>query len=223
MSDTPISEAVTMVQGLNTGGSEVLEATKWVVIILLLVAGASWPLMMIMNKKTRDKNETTLETAISDVGSTLYNQLSKQVEDYRVAADLANKERNDLVVRVAKLEAQLLSFEALNSTVERLRVRLDSKDAEIRGLLDQGLSERKQFMEMLMLKDKDIAKRDGRIAQLEKVTSSLQVRLARDEAFTAMTTDPNNPKNPAEAAALVNGLIPESGRRVTDDTQGSPI
>ena len=218
-----VSEAINMVQGLPTGGSELLEATKWVVIILIIAVSASIPFMMLMNKKTRDKNENALETAISDVGSTLYNQLSKQVEDYRAAADVASKERNDLVIRVAKLEAQIVALEPLKETVTRLRDKLDAKDVEIKGLLDQGLEERRQFMTMLSNKDGDIARRDARIAQLEKVTTALQVRLARDEALTALTTDTINPKNPEEAATLVDALIPSTGRRITDDLTESPI
>lgn len=221
MSD--LSEAVTMVKDLSTGGDPVLEATKWVVLILIVIASASVPLMMLRSKSTRDKNETTLETAISDVGSALYTQLGKQVEDYRLAADAANKERNDLVMKVAKLEAQLLSLEPAKELVERLRGKLDVKDAEIRNLLDQGLFERKQFMDMVSAKDKDISRRDDRIAQLERVTTALQVNAARSQAFTELTSDPHNTKSPSEAAALVNNLIPQVGRRVTDDTQESPI
>lgn len=162
MSDVPLSEAVTMVQGLSTGGSDILEATKWVVVILLMVAGACLPFMMLINKKTKDKNTNVLETAISEVGSTLYTQLSKQVEEYRLAADSASKERNELVLRVAHLEAQIFSLESLRETNERLRSKLDVKDEEMKGLLAQGLDERKQFMDMLLLKNRDSLRRDAK-------------------------------------------------------------
>lgn len=220
---TPLSEAADMVKDLSTGGDPVLEATKWVVLIILLMGVLAAPAMMLINKKTKDENENTLGTSISKVGSTLYEQLGKQVEEYRLAADAANRERNELILKSARLEAQLIALEPVNELVERLRAKLDVKDSEIKGLLEQGIRERIQFMNMVTAKDGDISKRDDRIYQLEKVTASLQVRLARDDAFTALTTDSVNPKKPAEAAALVNDLIPTSGRRVTDDTQESPI
>ena len=218
-----LNETAEMVKGLSTGGDPVLEATKWVVLIVMLIGAMAVPFMMLLNKKTKDENENALESSISKVGSTLYDQLGKQVEEYRLAADAANRERNELILKSARLEAQLIALEPVNELVERLRAKLDVKDGEIKGLLEQGLLERTQFMNMVTAKDGDISKRDDRIYQLEKVTTALQVRLARDDAFTALTTDAVNPKKPAEAAALVDSIIPANGRRITDDNLESPI
>lgn len=174
--------AIEMANSINTHGDPVLEAAKWVFFIILLLGAASVPFMMILKKKNKDTNENQIESAISGAGSSLYNQLIKQVEEYRQIADKAFKERNDLFERVSKLEAMAESFKEAKVIVDRLRVKLDLKDQEIRHLLNQGAEERAKFLTILTNKDNEIIRRDQRISVLEKDMSKLQVRLARDEA-----------------------------------------
>lgn len=174
--------AIEMANNLPTHGDPVLEAAKWVFFILILLGAASAPFMMILHKKNKDKNENQIESAISGAGSSLYNQLIRQVEEYRQIADKAFKERNDLFERVSKLEAMAESFKEAKIIVDRLRVKLDLKDQEIRNLLAQGAEERAKFLTILTNKDNEIIRRDHRIGVLEKDMHALEKRLAKDEA-----------------------------------------
>lgn len=174
--------AIDAVVHIPTNGDPVLEAAKWVFLILIWVGILSLPFLTIMNKKNKDRNENTVESAIAGAGSTLYSQLVKQMEEYRTIANTAYQERNDLIERVGKLEAIAEQYRATKEVVERLRVKLDLKDQEIRKLLDEGAKERETFLAILTKKDSEIIRRDERILTLERSMHELELRLIRDES-----------------------------------------
>ena len=179
---THTADAIEVLNSIPTNGDTVLDAAKWVILVVLILLIGAIPFMMIMNKKNKDRNENIIETAISGAGSALYTQLVKQIDEQREIANNAYKERNDMMARLAKLEQVSEQYAETKLTVDRLRVKLDLKDQEIRKLLEQGANERAKFFEILTTKDNDIIRRDLRIEQLEKQMTALQIRLARDEA-----------------------------------------
>ena len=133
----------------------------------------------------------------------LYNHLSEQVKEYRGIADAAFRERNELIQRVAALEVKSSDLEVAKDLVDRLKVRLDEKDAQIQSLIKQASEERLQLMKILSEKESEIQKREERISVLEGKTRDLELRLARDEARMSLPQCPriDKPKFDEEALA----------------------
>lgn len=178
---SPAETAVTLANNIP-GGDPIIDAAKWVFFILVLIGAGTYPFMLLLNKRNKDRNENQLDTAISSAGSSLYTQLIKQVDEYRKIADDAYKGREALLQRVSALELQVALHKSEADTVARLTYRLTEKDAEIAELLRQGQVERARFLDVLAEKEKAINTRDDRISQLEHSVSALQERLVRDEA-----------------------------------------
>lgn len=174
-------DALTVVSEIRTNGDYVLEAAKWVVFLVLLLGVGAVPLMMLLNKRHKDGNENRIESAITDAGSSLYTQLASQLEEYRKTAQEAHAGRDELLIRITRLEIISEQYETAKVTLEKLKLKLDAKDAEIKGLLTQAAEERALFLSVLMAKDKDIVVRDERITQLEKSVHEMELRLVLDE------------------------------------------
>ncbi len=170
-----------MASEIPSGGDTVMEAVKWVFFVLVLIGSASVPFMMIMHRRNRDRNENTIETAISSAGSSLYTQLVKQVEEYRNLADTAFRERRELQDRVTKLEVLADHYEESKKDIAGLNRRLEEKDQEMRKQLQQAADERAQFIAILKQKDEELVRRDESIRKLESAVSNLNARLVRDE------------------------------------------
>lgn len=128
-----------------------------------------------------DEHDLLVGHAKSSAEIVLYNHLVEQITQYRDIADQAFKERNALVDRVARLEEQSTIFQQAQSDNARLRSRLMDRDQEIKTLLEQGAFERREFLNIIQLKDAEIAKRDDRILSLELGQRELEKRLLSDE------------------------------------------
>lgn len=178
---SPAEAAVAIVNSIPTG-DPTIDAAKWVAFVLIIIGVGTYPFMMFMNKKTRDRNENQLDTAIASAGSSLYTQLIKQVDEYRKIADKAYSDRETLIARLNALELQVVLHTNDAAMVVALTARLDAKNAELSKLLEDVTKERAAFLEVLTEKEAAINLRDGRILQLEQSVHALQLRLVRDEA-----------------------------------------
>lgn len=180
-------DALAAVSNVQTNGDYVLEAAKWVVFLVILIGMGSVPFMMILNKKNKDGNENKIESAITDAGSSLYTQLASQLEEYRKTAAAAHAGRDELLIRITRLEITAEQYEDSKATLEKLKVKLDTKDSEIKALIAQAAEERAMFLSVLVNKDKDIVARDERITLLEKAVHDMELRLALDESRQLIT------------------------------------
>jgi len=160
----------------------------WVVAVIALVFGIGKPIRDYLKGEKREAKTDKVTDAKTDAETILYEHLSDQVTQYRKIADQAFRERNDLISRVAALEAKAEDLAEQKILVEKLKDRLDKKDEEIQLLLRQGAEERRQFLDILQSKETEIAKRDERILTLEQRTQELEIRLLKGEnvinAFT---------------------------------------
>lgn len=179
-----MSSVDTAVQIANNipAGDPVLDAAKWVFLVLALIGGATYPFLVFLRRSNKDKNENTIDTAIATTGSSLYNQLLRQVEEYRSIADKAYRERSQLAERIKVLEIEAVSrMQELKQTAI-LAAKLEQRESDIAALIAQSAEEREHFYAALKEKEAAINLRDTRILQLEQSVSALQLRLVRDEA-----------------------------------------
>lgn len=178
-------------QALSSGAvahDPLIVGLAWVAGIVALLISIGLPIRNYIRDQHRAAGEDRVVDAKSSAEATLYTHLSQQVEQYRKIADEAYKERNDLVGRVAALEAKTQVLEETKATLDRLKkkledkdIKIEEKDAEIRKLLTQAAEERQQFLSILQAKDAEITKRDERITSLEERQRELETRLMRDE------------------------------------------
>lgn len=203
--------AVDTVTKLQTNGDPLLELVKWALLIIVVIMMAAGPAMLYARKAKKDKNEDLVESAMSGAGSTLFNHLSQQVQEYRTIADTAYKERNVLFERVALLEAKSEEFTKANESLDRLKLKLEAKDlfiqekdGQLKELLDQASKERAAFMAILNRKDAELTKANERILALEKEVAELKVRLTSDEASMTRPLCPFHGRAEAELPALTH-------------------
>lgn len=184
-------------------GDPTLQGLAWVVGIVSLVIAIGKPIRDYIRQERRASKDDVVGAARSAAEVVLYNHLSEQVKEYRMIADAALRERNDLIQRVAALEVRSSDLEVAKDLIERLKVRLDEKDAQIQALITQASEERVQFLKVLSDKDSEIQKREERISVLEGKTRDLELRLARDEARMTLPLCPliGKPKFDEEALA----------------------
>jgi chromosome segregation ATPase len=123
------------------------------------------------------------DVSIASAEAVLYQHLSEQITAYREIADRAMTERNQMVDRIARLEAASDAFAEAKVTMSRMAKRLEDQDAQITKLLADFTEERKTLLAILQDKDGAIAQRDQRILALETRQSELERRLHSDEAI----------------------------------------
>lgn len=162
----------------------------WVVAVITLVFGIGKPIRDYLKSEKREAKVDVVTDAKSDAETVLYNHLSDQINQYRKVADEAFKDRTNLIMRVAALEAKTEDLAEQKALVEKLKIRLDKKDEEIQLLLSQAADERKQFLAILQSKENEIAKRDERILILEQRTQELEIRLMKGESTINAFTCP---------------------------------
>lgn len=174
------SAATTVIQSIPSG-DPVIDAVKWVIALVVLIASAIYPIAAFLRKNRREEDGAKLESVITTAGSTIYTQLVAQLDEQRKLALSAATERGTLQDRIVVLEHQVAAHTDAVDMVVKLRGKLDDKDREIAALLAQASKERDSFLEVLKNKDGEIAKRDARILHLERSVAALNIRLARDE------------------------------------------
>lgn len=162
----------------------------WVVALVALIISIGKPIKDYLRGEHREDKKDKVNDAKANAESSMYDQLSSQVSQYRELANTAYRERNDLIQRVGALEAKAEDLVEQKRLTEKLKERLDKKDDEIRALLAQSTEERRQFLAILNAKDAEIAKRDDRILMLERGLRELETRLLREERATQAFTCP---------------------------------
>lgn len=162
----------------------------WVVALVALIISLGKPIKDYLRGEHREDKKDKVNDAKANAESTMYDQLSSQVSQYRELANTAYRERNDLIQRVGALEAKAEDLVEQKRLTEKLKERLDKKDDEIQALLAQSTEERRQFLAILNAKDAEIAKRDDRILMLERGLRELETRLLREERATQAFTCP---------------------------------
>ncbi len=158
-----------------------LVGLAWIAGIVTLIVTIGKPVRDYLRNETKAETANKAEDAKSGAEAVLYNHLAEQVREYRTIADKAYAERNDLIQRIAVLEAKTEDLETAQELAEKLKTRLDEKDAQIERLVADAAEERRRFLDILDAKDREIAKRDERIHTLENRQRDLEVRLAQDE------------------------------------------
>lgn len=162
-------------------GDPIIQLLTWVVALVALIVSVGKPIKDYLRGEHREDKRDKVTDAKANAESFLYDQFSSQIAQYRQIADTAYKERNDLIQRVGALEAKAEDLEEQKKLVDKLKDRLDSKDEQIRQLLEQAADERKQFFEVLRAKDEEITRRDARILDLERGLRELELRLSKEE------------------------------------------
>lgn len=183
-------EIAKTVASIPDNGDPFVQGLKWLAIVVLLVFGAVTVVLRVWTNHRRDSSETGLDESISRAGASLYSQLSQQVIDARTIADKAFQERNDLLVRVVKLEGQMDRFVEVQELNRRLRAKLDEKDERIEELLAQSSIDRQEFLQALRSKDAQIAHATAQVDTLRSELDSLRIRVAADENGGAFASCP---------------------------------
>lgn len=185
-------------------GDPVIDAAKWVFLLLSLIGAATYPILVLIRRKNRDSNENLIDTAMSTAGSTLYEQLVRQVQEYRSLADTAYKERSELSERLHALELEEANRKHELAIYRAAAAKLEQKEKEIVLLIAQAAEERAKFLQVLSEKEAAINMRDSRILHLENSVRELELRLARDEARQGLC-DKTCPHARPNSAVVVDG------------------
>ena len=188
MTAEPLVAGATKVASESFSNDPVIHGLLWVIAIIFLLLTAAKPVRDWLRGMMKEDRDDKVGDAKSSAESSLYNHLSKEVENYRQLAEQALRERNHIVERVGRLEEKAALFEEAKISIDNLKSRLDQKDtkleereAEILRLIKHAADERRQFLEIILAKDEEISRRDERILLLENKVLDLEVRLARDE------------------------------------------
>ncbi len=109
-----------------------------------------------------------------------------QLETFRLIAHEANTradtfaiERNELVVKVTRVEGQLTRLNDVVDQNDRLRSIVDQKDAAIRLMVSNFTDTQQQLLRMMEGKDETLLAQARSIATLEEGMRSLREQLSR--------------------------------------------
>lgn len=152
----------------------ILQGLLWLIAVVVALLAIGKPLRDYVRGERRDSKADTVNDAKSDAEASLYTHLSQQVSQYRQIADSAFQQNNELVHRVAQLEASERDHQRTAEIVNKLKIKLDEKDRQIQKLLDAGEEDRRQFFRVLETKEEQIAR-------LERRQRELEDRLIKDE------------------------------------------
>ena len=156
------TEVADIVKG--SGLSPDVQMTIFITLIVLMLAAPIGYWLFSGNKRRVADGQI----AASEGG--LYQHLAEQVAVLTKRLDAVHTERNDLVVKVAKLSAEVERLATCEDTVGRLQLKLDGKDALI-GLRDKQINE--LFSELRA--------RNEKIEDLMEKVHRLEVRVSQDE------------------------------------------
>lgn len=119
---------------IPTGGDPILDAVKWLAVLIVLVLLSAAPFMAWMRKMKKDSSDS----AKDDASITLYEQLQAQIkqngDDIRELMVEKNRyfeEALTLRQKVAEYVARQKDFDQALLLIEKLRTKLDEKDAKI--------------------------------------------------------------------------------------------
>lgn len=177
MNQTAINETVQQVAQHDP----TITGLAWVVGVVAMIIAIGKPIRDYIRQERRHHKDDRVVDARSSAEATLYNHLSEQVKEYRGIADSAFRERNDLVTRVAALEARAEDLEGARELIGKLKSKLESKDQYLEKLLAQAAEERTKFLTILQAKEQELMRKDERIESLEVMHKKLTGKLASNE------------------------------------------
>lgn len=140
---------------------------------ITLVLGARW----FWRRFVRDNVEVIKDRAEGD----LYSQLAEQVRENKESLETVYGERNELAVKVARLETKLEDYEEVRIMVGRLKDKLAEKDTKIESLISQMSAERQHYLDEIKYRDRRIEAQATQISQLEGKLHDLELRLVNEE------------------------------------------
>lgn len=156
----------------------------WVIAILIAMLVIAVPLIELSKRIRSDSKEANKDKA----EKSLYSMMEEQLARAQSIADQAFSEKDALILRVGALEAKGSRADDLEALVLRLKDKLDSKDEELRTALKDAAEDRKvhaaaqqRFLDILAEKERGIADRDNRNAQLEARVLELELHAQRTE------------------------------------------
>ena len=137
-----------------------LSGTLNVILIVIAVLMAAWPLMQLFRKWNSDKSANTKDTA----ESFLYEHLQEQIARNHKELKETREENETLRKTIHNLEARIGKLEIAENTIEKLKSKLDLKD------------------EIISKRDKDIDVRDAMLSQREmKIHEMFDIVLTKDK------------------------------------------
>lgn len=135
-----------------------------VLLIFVLATGKS-----VLGWRSERNNQAPAEIANS------------QLQAFRAIADEANRrsdtfaaERNDLLVKVTRVESELQHLKGVTELNERLKVALDEKEGEFKQLIASHAESTRLMLDMLRVKDELTTSQAERISALEASVKDLR-------------------------------------------------
>lgn len=107
--------------------------------------------------------------------------LTQQLSTFQAIAQEANKradafaaERNELLVKVSRIETEFEHLKGIVDAHERLKETLEKKDAEIRQMVVSHSDATRQMLEIIKAKDETVLAQAQRITVLEEAVKVLK-------------------------------------------------
>lgn len=123
------------------------------------VIAAAFPIMKLVERWSATKADSSKYGA----ESTLYKSLERQIEQSFAAIERLSTEKSAWLSDHAEMKARILRLEELESQNKILKDKLDSKDAQIAGLVTE------------------VMRKTNQIGELRERIHQLEMRLAKDE------------------------------------------
>ncbi len=195
MDSTAVTHVVPDVVTHTVINDPTMQGLAWVAGIVALIIAIGKPIRDYIRQERRAAKEDTVGAARSSAEVALYTQLAEQIKEYRAIADAAFRERNELIQRVAALEARAKDFQEAQEEIAKLQANLGAKDRLIQDLIAKSAEERQQFLRLIQDKEREIQEREERISVLEK-----KIRIMEEELLkwrpVSTSTNQENPNVP---------------------------
>lgn len=130
--------------------------------IVAAMAGIVWPIIQVIRKFSSDKDVATRR---NEAEITLYEQLKEQLEINKKHLDEALHENRRLWEIIRDLESRLKKIEQLETNFDKIRKKLDEKDA----IISQRDAEISDLRRQLQTKEDKIRDLEIRVAHLENL------------------------------------------------------
>lgn len=167
------------IQAIPSNGDGFIEFFKWMAMFVVVAMLVAAPIMHYIRKFNSDK----ADNAKDEAEKTLFQHMSKRVEQQQAQLDKVYTMYNDLVIQYSKAEGRLQKVEEYEKTIVSMKQRLEEKDSLLLAKDEEIKKERDHnrllSLELLSMKD--------RLHQMERTHNELERRLAEDERQFCMT------------------------------------
>lgn len=138
-------------------------------------------LIFIASRTMVSWKKAIAEVKVADAEGEIYKKLSNRNENLEKILGEVYHENKDLIMKVGRLEGFASNLTEASELIQKLKLKLDSKDDQFELLIKSHAEERAIFYEVLTRKDSELAKRDEQVLNLTKAVHELELRLASDE------------------------------------------